>query len=212
MKTQMRFLAAWIIAISAATLLALPTKLQAQNTPLITLDEKGNGSLLFSGSAPVTLTGTLAPDPGPGGKSAALTYNLLGPPGLIAGDLIVLDAGMIVSDIIRFNPAGTGSAGDPASPGFSSPAGGGVPPGTRFPTGRYTNLVMMNESATDDLFYTPTAAQPGFIAGFGVTYHIISGRAATVPDTGATLMLLGLGVAGLLTLRGQLMRNRVSIR
>src|SRR6059058_766533 len=110
MKTQLRFLAAWIIAISAATLLALPTKLQAQSNPLITVDENGNGSLVFPGAMPVTTTGTLAPDPGPGGKSAALTYNLLGPPGLVAGDLIVLEAGMIVGDIIRFNPAGTGSA------------------------------------------------------------------------------------------------------
>src|SRR5690242_11119656 len=80
------------------------------NFPLITVDEKGNGSLLFPGGGPIPTIGVLAPDPGPGGLPAALTYDLLGPPGLVAGDLILLEPGAgvgTISDIIRFNPAGT---------------------------------------------------------------------------------------------------------
>src|SRR6516165_8324985 len=84
----------------------------ADNNPLITVDERGSGSLLFPGAPPIPTHGVLAVDPGPGGLAAALTYNLLGPPGLVAGDVFLLE-GTVVSDVIRFNPAGTGSAGYP---------------------------------------------------------------------------------------------------
>src|SRR2546430_807433 len=101
------------------------------NNPLITVNEHGVGSLLFSGQVPISVPGVIAADPGPGGLPAALTYNLLGPPSLVAGDLIILEdlgltSAVVISDVIRFNPAGTGSAGYPASLVFYSDNSDGV--------------------------------------------------------------------------------------
>lgn len=174
------------------------------NNPLITVFEDGTGSLLFPGGSPIVTTGVLAPDPGPGGLSLALTFNLLGPPGLVAGDLNVFEnLSENLGDVIRFNPAGTGSAGYPASLVFYSAAGGGLLGDTGLPTGAYTNVVFNSESGSEDLFYTPTANQPGFVPGFSVTYHIISG-ASSVPESGTTITLLGLGMAGIAFIRRKL--------
>jgi len=92
---------------AAVLLFGLSSSVLAQgNNPLITLPETGIGTLLFPGNPPVPTTGVPVADPGPGGLPNALTYNLLGPPALVAGDLILLEnpAGGL-SDIIRFNPA-----------------------------------------------------------------------------------------------------------
>src|SRR4029078_657674 len=127
MRTQL-----WRITLLAVCLVALLSfgsgNAFADNNPLITLDENGHGTLLFPGGAPIPTIGVLAPDPGPGGLAAALTYNLLGPPGLVAGDLVLLDSGSnAVSDVIRFNPAGTGqNPGYPASVVFYSLTGEGA--------------------------------------------------------------------------------------
>jgi MYXO-CTERM domain-containing protein len=176
-----------------------------QNNPLISVDEFGHGSLLFPGGAPIPTVGVLAPDPGPGGLAAAMTYNLLGPPGLVAGDVFLLEPGAsnVISDIIRFNPAGTGSPGYPASLVFYSdnvdtgevPA----PADTGFPTAFYTNQFITREVASGGehtATYTPTANQPGFVPGFGVTYFIVS----SVPEPGPMVLgglvaLAGLGTA-----------------
>src|SRR5262245_19012686 len=82
--------------------------------PLISVDENGNGTLLFPGGQPIPTQGVLMPDPGPGGLSSVLTYNLLGPPALVAGDVLLQEAGGQLFDVVRFNPAGTG--GNPAYP------------------------------------------------------------------------------------------------
>jgi hypothetical protein len=177
---------------------ATPIVIQANN-PTITVDENGNGTLVFPGGAPIPTAGVLAPDPGPGGLALALTYSLLGPPGLVAGDLRILEfAGQqILSDVIRFNPAGTGSPQYLASLVFYSDNFDGVDAlaDTGFPNGSYTNVVTLVEGPIGGgligAIYTPTETQPGFVPGFSPTYIIISD--GEVPEP-ATLLLTGSGV------------------
>ena len=122
---------------------------QSANNPLITVDEDGLGTFQFPETLLGPLPGVLAPDPGPGGLASALTYNLQGPPALVAGDILFFEAlgQMILSEIIRFNPAGTGNPAYPASLVFYSDAvlGDVALADTGLPTGRYTNLVSVLE-------------------------------------------------------------------
>src|SRR5713226_9057772 len=71
----------------------------------ITVDENGNGRMTNTNGFNSPLPAALLPDPGPGGSASALTYGLLGPPGLVAGDLLLTEPGVLgPSDWIRFNP------------------------------------------------------------------------------------------------------------
>ena len=79
---------------------------------------------------------------------------------------------------------------------------------TGFPTLLQTNTFSMLEvgpEGSNGVFYTPSAGQPGFIAGFSVTYHIISDD-VTVPEP-ASLSMLGLGTLAL----GGMLRRRFSL-
>jgi hypothetical protein len=178
------------------------------NNPTITVDENGVGSLLFPGGTSIPTHGVLAPDPGPGGLPSVLTYNLLGPPGLVAGDLLLIEPGSnLIEDVIRFNPAGTG--GNPAYPAslvfYSDNIGGadslGDTPSP--PTAFYANTLVLPEVGSEDhvngATYTPTANQPGFIPGFNVTYDITS----DVPEPGSLALLAtgGLPLLGFLRRR-----------
>ena len=109
-----------------AWLLSAGGEVSAQQFPTsirIAVDEAGNGSIIgFAGLAP--LPSALLPDPGPGGLAAALTYGLLNPPGLVAGDVIITEPGApsgTLSDLIRFNPNQNGGSlvfySDPELPG-----------------------------------------------------------------------------------------------
>ncbi len=170
------------------------TPTQAQNNPLITLDETGVGTILFPGSIATPLISGMLPDPGPGGLPAALTYDLGGPPNLLAGDLILTENG-VISDVIRFNPAIL-ATGYPASVVFYSDRGTEPNPplaDTGFPVAFYTLVLTLPEvgpeAGPNGITYTPTANDPGYVNGFSVTYLIISDP---VPEPGT----LTLGAAG----------------
>jgi hypothetical protein len=184
----------------------------AASCPVITVDENGHGTLDFSvgggcGTGVIaTSTGVLQADPGPGGLASVLTYNLLGPPSLVAGDVLLTDSGGL-QDVVRFNPAGTGSPGYAASLLFYSDnldgfdALGDTPSP---PLAFYTNQVVIPEVGTETdngAIYTPLAGQPGFVAGFNVTYDLISdGKGVPTPEP-SSMTLLGLGLASLLVAR-----------
>ena len=98
--------------------------------------------------------------------------------------------------MIRFNPAGTGSPGYPASVVFYSTAGSGTLADTGFPTAFYGVAATAPEIG-GIANYTPTANQPGFVAGFNVSYKLISD--APVPEASTTVsfgLLLALGMGG----------------
>jgi hypothetical protein len=180
----------------AASLITCGSKVLAQGfTITAAVDENGTGTLVNSTGSNAALPASLLPDPGPGGLAAALTYNLLNPPGLVAGDLILLEPpGSQISDIIRFNPNQNGG-----SLVFYSDTTDGAEDlaDTGFPLALYTNNVTFTEvgpEGANGFTYTPLANQPGFVAGAAgpVTYVIRS----DVPEP-STLALAAFGLIGL---------------
>jgi hypothetical protein len=99
----------------------------------------------------------------------------------VAGDVILTTGpGGPISDVIRFNPAGTGNLGYPASLVFYSDVdadSSGHLADTGFPTAFYSNIVTRLDDAS---FYTPNASQPGFVPGFSVTYQIVPEPASLI--------------------------------
>ena len=194
----------------------------AQFTIDINIDEFGHGTLTNSGGFSGTLAAALLPDPGPGGLPAALTYSMLNPPGLVAGDLLLVEpgGGGLLTDQIRFNPSETAPDGTTGAlliysdhfDGVDSLADNG------FPTALYANTTSLNEVGPEPgpngVDYTPTAGQPGFVAGAAgpVTYHITSDGS---PSGGPTTPLPTSGLAGLTLLTGlgawRVMRRRATI-
>jgi hypothetical protein len=115
-------------------------------------------------------------------------YDLAGPPGLVAGDLVVMENPTTLSDLLRFDPTGVFVYSD-FEPGIPQQALADI----GIPTGRLTNVLAVNEvgpEGNNGIVYTPTAGQPGFVAGAAgpVTYRFTS----EVPEpTSISLMLLG---------------------
>jgi hypothetical protein len=158
---------------------------------VLTFDEFRNGAF-----GP----GVIAPDPGPGGFGAVMTYNL--PFAGVPGDVLLRDAdeGGVVLDIVRFNGNGTLLFYSDDTDGFDSPADTSSPP-----TALYPNEVLIPEVGNElnnGAFYTPGPNDPGFDPSFP-TYRLISdGSGPPVPEpVSASLLAVGAAVGGLVVIK-----------
>jgi hypothetical protein len=132
----------------------------------------------------------MAADPGPGGRSSVAQYGLLSPPGLVGGDVVLLDSA-VTADLLRFNPDVNGG-----SLFFYSDQDGGIdaPADTGMPDGSNTNVVRLSEAALNGggfgFVYTPIAGQPGFVAGAAgpVIYTFISDAVSQVPEPASIII------------------------
>jgi len=196
-----------LLAVGLSLCMANPVS--AAFTITITVDENGNGQFMNSTGFSQPLPDGLFPDPGPGGAPNALTYDLLNPPGITPGDLLLLEPGsQSLSDVIRFNPTSfTGGSGSlvfysSADDGIDTLADGALGPMPGLPSAFYANTLTEMEvgpEGNNGFTYTPTAGEPGFVAGAGgpTTYVITSDAPATATPEPATLALAGISIAGL---------------
>ena len=181
------------LVLGALLCVSMPSSHAQGFSVTISFDETGNGTLSNTNNFFSNLPTSMITDPGPGGVQSVLFYGMLNPPGLVAGDLILLEpgGGGLLSDLLRFDPA-TQNGGlfvySDTFDGADSLADVG------FPTALNTNTLTLFEAGAEGsngFSYTPTAGQPGFVAGAGgpVTYVFTSDSA--VPEPSSIALLLG---------------------
>ncbi|MEO7714726.1 MAG: PEP-CTERM sorting domain-containing protein [Capsulimonas sp.] len=157
----------------------------------VVADSYGTGFIVFAGGGGGFLDSFIAPDPGPGGNSAALTYDLGGPPSIVTGDVLLVDpTGTYYPGLIRFNP---GDADSSATFVFYSLENGPL----SGPTAGYPTFTVAFDGPGGLADYLPGVNDPGYIEGFQVEYLFLSPSA--VPEPSA-LAALGFGVLGIATL------------
>ncbi len=124
---------------------------RGQAGPPLHFDEQGNGAF-----GP----GVLAPDPGPGGLPAVLTYHL--PYAGLPGDVLLTDAdaGGAFLDVIRFNGNGTLLFYSDNVDGFDNLADTPSPPDALLPN--QIRIPEVGPEGNNGALYTPTPNQPGF--------------------------------------------------
>src|SRR5438094_3667370 len=184
-----------IFAGSAMNAYAVPT------TPTFSFHETGAGELELPNGAVIPLPGTLTADSGPGGLTNVLTFTIhpQEDAAFTVGDVLLLDNSGGISDLLRFAPAVSSGTGLTQFIFLYSNDGAGLLADTGPPTAFYPNSVNFPEVENGATIFTPTAGQPGFlpVAPLPITYQVFS-----TPDTGSTILLLGLGVSGLALMRG----------
>jgi len=130
----------------------------------IYFERGGSGYLRNSTGFYQELQRTLAHDVGPGGAESAVTYELLSPPELASGDVLLLDDKGRVRNLVRFNSSGgravfySVNRADTFEPGF--------------PSALYANVVRVVSDQIEGTIYRPKRDEPGFVQGAAgpVTY------------------------------------------
>jgi hypothetical protein len=153
-----------VLLLAGALMLLTMGAANAQFAINITVDENGNGLFTNTAGFSSALPFALQTDPGPGGLAGALTYSLLGPPGLQVGDLVFQEPDQTFGDVVRFisetcTDGTTGCLVFYSIPPVDSLADIGLPTSTQTP------VRGVEEDALGQVIYTPVAGQPGFVAG-----------------------------------------------
>lgn len=156
----------------------------------LTFNENCLGTITFPAGSPSPLSCSQIPDPGPGGLGNVLFYAMRNPPGLVAGDVLIMEPPNFtgLSDILRFDPVTQGGGVFVYS---DIEVGDSYLADIGFPAGYNTNLLTMNEAGVEGgwngVSYTPVAGQPGFVTSNPVTYNFTSDD---VPEPATGLLLL----------------------
>ena len=177
----------------------------AQLPPTLTLDETGQATLDYhNGNGVVALIGTAGLyELVPGQQFQAVVYDVRSLFSFDPGDVVLQDPGTsATSDLVRFDPDGKIYLFSTLQPGDATPdMADSVTPGTWATV--LTHLQSPNYSFSEStgaggavgLFnYAPYLGDPGG-SDDAVTYNVVS----SVPEPTTFVMLLGFGVAGLLS-------------